>query len=221
MLARVQEMAEIGEHDPRLKHIHHDWLAASERTQSTVRQLSEQLRRFLDDRVWLENRRVVDLLHGIETVALQLREHAPITFESEIDGSAPQIALPMERPLYRPAARSAISSDQVQEADDEVDASVLYDQVMVDTQELASGVRQMLQGRERIPLQEVLMARPLEQGLAELVGYLSLNDPGFDVRFDEAGKEQVSWEDDGVTRQATLPSVTYVRVVGAPSEEQV
>ncbi|GAB3267147.1 DUF3375 domain-containing protein [Kineosporia babensis] len=220
MLARVQEMAEIGEHDPRLRHIHHDWLAAGERTQSTVRQLSEQLRRFLDDRVWLENRRVVDLLHGIESVALQLREHAPITFESEIDGSAPQIALPMERPLYKPAARSAIVSDQVHEADDEVDASVLYDQVRVDTQELASGVRQMMQGRERVPLNEVLLARPLEQGLAELVGYLSLNDPGFDVRFDETRKEHVRWEDDGVTRQATLPSVTYVRAVGESSEEE-
>ena len=58
----VHELAEIAESDPRLRHIHYDWLDAAERTQATVRQLSEQLRRFLDDQVWFENRRVIDIL---------------------------------------------------------------------------------------------------------------------------------------------------------------
>ena len=221
MLARVQEMSEIGEHDPRLRHIHHDWLAAGERTQSTVRQLSEQLRRFLDDRVWLENRRVIDLLRGIESTALLLREQTQLEFQIEIDGSAPQLALPMERPLYRPAARSAIDSDQVHEADENVDASALFEQVTVDTQKLASGVRQVMQGKDRVTLDEVLAPHPLEQGLAELVGYLSLNDPGFDVRFDEARQQQITWTDEaGAVKRATLPTVTYVRAALAAQEAQ-
>src|SRR5258708_15024760 len=53
----------------RLRHIHHDWLDAAERTQATVRQLSDQLRRFLDDQVWFENRRVIDVLRSIEASA--------------------------------------------------------------------------------------------------------------------------------------------------------
>ena len=57
--------------DPRLRHVHHDWLQAAEAAQATVRQLSEQLRRFLDDQVWFENRRVIDLLRDIEARALQ------------------------------------------------------------------------------------------------------------------------------------------------------
>jgi hypothetical protein len=36
--------------------VHHDWLEAGEHTQRTVAQLSQQLRRFLDDRAFLENR---------------------------------------------------------------------------------------------------------------------------------------------------------------------
>ena len=59
--------AEITELDPRLARTHFDWIDASERTQRTVRLLSEQLRRFLDDQVWLENRRVFELLRSIET----------------------------------------------------------------------------------------------------------------------------------------------------------
>jgi len=35
--------------DGRLRRVHYDWLEAGENTQRTVAQLSEQLRRFLDD----------------------------------------------------------------------------------------------------------------------------------------------------------------------------
>jgi flagellar motility protein MotE (MotC chaperone) len=57
MLEQVHLLTGIAERDPRLRHIHYDWLDAAERTQATVRQLSEQLRRFLDDQIWFENRR--------------------------------------------------------------------------------------------------------------------------------------------------------------------
>ena len=45
--------------------------------QRTVAQLSQQLRRFLDDQAWLENRRIMDILHGIEAKALSLRSAPP------------------------------------------------------------------------------------------------------------------------------------------------
>ena len=51
LLDRVHELPDNIERDPRLRKVHHDWLDAAERTQTTVRQLSEQLRRFLDDQV--------------------------------------------------------------------------------------------------------------------------------------------------------------------------
>ena len=59
--------------DSRTRRVHYDWLEAGEYTQRTVAQLSQQLRRFLDDQAWLENRRIMDILHGIEAKALALR----------------------------------------------------------------------------------------------------------------------------------------------------
>src|SRR6202167_2488759 len=102
LLDSVHELTEIAESDPRLRHIHYDWLAPAERTQTTVRQLSDQLRRFLDDQVWFENRRVIDILRGIESRALQLRESGSIPITMEIDTATPAIRLPMERPLSAP-----------------------------------------------------------------------------------------------------------------------
>ncbi|TVQ34599.1 MAG: DUF3375 domain-containing protein, partial [Wenzhouxiangella sp.] len=64
LLSRILELEAVAELKPdrRLKRIHHDWLEAGEVTQRTVARLSEQLRRFLDDQAWLENRRIMELI---------------------------------------------------------------------------------------------------------------------------------------------------------------
>jgi Protein of unknown function (DUF3375) len=89
-----------------------------------VRQLSEQLRRFLDDQVWFENRRVIDILRDIESHALELRERRDVPVSADIDGAAPAIRLPMERPLYAPVHKARIDSQDVRPADEETDAHI-------------------------------------------------------------------------------------------------
>ncbi|GGL02623.1 DUF3375 domain-containing protein [Planomonospora parontospora] len=212
LLERVQSLDEIGAPDPRLRRIHHDWLDAGERTQATVRQLSEQLRRFLDDQVWLENRRVMDILRSIEAGALKLRDRRDVQLTVEIEGTAPALVLPMERPLYTPQARAPIDSESVRAGDEEVDATLLFEQAHVDPAPLAANVRRALQQREQIGLARLVGAQPLEHGLAELVTYLSLTGEGFEIVFDEARTERIGWRDaEGVERVAVLPVVTYVR----------
>jgi uncharacterized protein DUF3375 len=211
LLARVQSLAVIGEVDPRVRRIHYDWLDAAERTQATVRLLSEQLRRFLDDQVWLENRRVMDILRGIEAHALALRDQSTSDVAFELDAAAPHIVLPMERPLYRSRVKQPLDST-VDVSETDVDVSRLFEQVYVDPARLTNAVRGALRRTSQVSLPDLLAACPLEQGLAELVTYLSLRDPGFDVLFDEGAREQVRWRDpDGRTRTASLPAVSFIR----------
>lgn len=213
LLDAVHRLEAVTHADLRLRHIHYDWLDAAGRTQGTVRQLSEQLRRFLDDRVWLENRRVMDVLRSIEGHALALREERDVPVRTEIDGSSPLIRLPMERPLYSPVRKARIDSDAVTDADEETDPAVLFEQVYVDREALRDGVRRALRTVAQVGLSDLLADRPLERGLAELVTYLSLQDDAFRVVFDDAHSERLSWEDpDGRLRQATLPRVTFARV---------
>ncbi|MGH3155281.1 MAG: DUF3375 domain-containing protein [Streptosporangiaceae bacterium] len=213
LIGKVQRLAELGDPDPRMRHIHYDWLDAGERAQATVRQLSEQLRRFLDDQVWFENRRVVDILRSIEASALRLRDDRGVAaLAMTIDGTAPAVALPMERPLYRPAGKSPIDSTSVKPGEDGFDAPALFGQVHVDPARLSATVRRALASRPQVGLATVIDEQPLEQGLAELVTYLSLSDPGFRVVFDEDSRQQVSWEDDGGQRRcADLPGVIFTR----------
>jgi hypothetical protein len=198
--------------DPRLKRVHYDWLDAAERTQATVRQLSEQLRRFLDDQVWFENRRVIDILRGIEAKALKLREQKNPPLSTELDAPGPAIRLPMERPLYTPVKKNKLSSDDVRDAEEGTDPTALFEQVYVDPAPLAATVRQALRAQPTAGLRELVEGHPLQQGLAELVTYLSLKDDGFNIVYDEDHPENISWEDaDGTERVATLPRVTYAR----------
>jgi len=88
----------------------------------------------------------------------------------------------------------------------------LFDQVYVDPTRLSDTVRYALADTTQLPLPQLLQRHPLEQGLAELVTYLSLRDDGFDVVFDENRQEQVQWHDDaGRLRAAVLPAVFFVR----------
>ena len=53
--------------------------------------------------------------------------------------------------------------------------------------------------------------RPLQHGLAELIGYLSLTDASFDVVFDDERRDEIGWVDDDAERRADLPAVTFTR----------
>ena len=98
-------------------------------------QLSQQLRRFLDDQAWLENRRIMDILRGIEAKALALRESSTGGFAMEISENKPAIELPMERPLFTPAVKTVLADVDLQTGAANLDTAALYTQVRVDKNE--------------------------------------------------------------------------------------
>ena len=202
--------------DPRTRRIHYDWLEAGEHTQRTVARLSQQLRRFLDDRAWLENRRIMDILHGIESKALAVRDSPPPGDVMHMANTSAGISLPMERPLYSPPVRPVIADIDLEAGDGDVDASVLFSSIVVDKVRLARHIRRTLQDRSQVTLHELCTSEPLEQGLAELVAYLELADEEFETHVDEASTDTVSWQSataDGapILRQARMPRVIFVR----------
>ena len=216
LLGRLDGIEEIAEKEERLRHVHFDWIDASERTQATVRLLSEQLRRFLDDQVWLENRRVFELLRNIESKALEVRGVHDPEITTEMDDTCATLGLPMERPLYRLPADVELETAGLAAGSEDFDASALVDQMYVDRSHLVRQVWKALGPKEQVGLREVLAIAPLEQGLAELVGYLSLADAQLAVVFDDEHREQVGWHAGDVDRVAELPRTSFARRGGEP-----
>lgn len=202
--------------DARTRRVHYDWLEAGEHTQRTVAQLSQQLRRFLDDQVWLENRRIMDILHGIEAKALALRDSPPLGAVMSMADTAADIELPMERPLYTPAVKPLIADIELESGDADMDAAALYSQIVIDKGALTRHIRHALQERSQVTLRELCETRPLQHGLAELVAYLQLASDTFKTAVDEEVVETIVWRHKGPdghehAKKAHLPRVIFVR----------
>jgi Protein of unknown function (DUF3375) len=204
----VQDLAP----DRRLLRIHYDWLEAGEVAQRTVARLSEQLRRFLDDQAWLENRRIMHLIRAVEQHALAIRDQPPEGPFLPLDEAAPDIELAMDRPLFTPPFKPRFSDETLVAGEGDISAEALFDQHYVDKPRLAAQIRRALQTASQVSLADLVAQYPIEQGLAELVTYLSLAAEDRLALIDDSAKQTVSWTDaEGVHRQATLPRVIFTR----------
>jgi hypothetical protein len=221
MLATVFSLAPVQEMKPdkRLLRIHYDWVQAGEATQRTVARLSEQLRRYLDDKAWQDNRRIMKVVRDIEHRALVLRDAPPTGTVMGLEESAPDIALVMDRPLFAPPLKLQIE-EIATNADEDVPSDALFTQVYVDKERLSLRVRRALQTRSQVSLAEVVEAHPLERGLAELVTYLSLAAADGTSVIDDAQHQTLTWtDDDGTVRQGTLPLVVFCSPAAAGNED--
>ena len=218
LLDRVLVLPAVAELQPdaRTRRVHYDWMEAGEHTQRTVAQLSQQFRRFLDDKAWLENRRIMDILRAIENKALALRASPPSGNVMHMAESVADIELAMERPLFTPAIKPVIADLVLQAGDEDIDPQALFDQVVVDKARLTRHIRHALQDRAQITLAELVDTEPLQQGLAELVAYLQLGSETFSAVVDEDTLEPIRWQSmaaDGLqlSRRARLPRVIFMR----------
>ena len=214
LLERILSLDPIAETRPdrRLLRVHYDWLEAGEAAQRTVARLSGQLRKYLDDQAWLENRRIMTIIRDIEQQALAIRNSPPEGDFTALNDTAPSVALVMERPLFAPPLKPRIAQQSIEEGGDGIEADALFEQVYVDKAELDARIRRALQGREQIALTALLAEYPLEQGLAELVAYLSLAADDSKALIDDSCTQTVGWTDAlGREMQASLPTVIFSR----------
>lgn len=210
LLERLTAIEELGA-DPRIRNVHHGWAEAADRTQQTVRQISEQLRRFTDDQIWQENRRVLDLVREIEGTALRVRDGATPEFGLELEETGVEISLPTERPLHsvRPAAE--VDSLLPPAEPEDVDTSALTDQVIVDAARLATRIRALIPARGTALLEDIIDLYPVEHGAAELVGYLALDAEDLDVTTDEGAETVITYDETGKAMRARMPRVEVRR----------
>ncbi|WP_127470379.1 DUF3375 domain-containing protein [Thiomicrorhabdus aquaedulcis] len=211
--------------DKTLKKIHYDWLEAGEQTQRVVSRLSQQLRRFLDNQAYLENKHLMHKIEGVLRQSIQLKPwlpSAPLSGEfagfMTLDLPKYEIDLPMERALFTVPLVQNFAGHV--EADDGQDVNVdgLFDQVFIDELALKNQIERLLQVQEQVNLPQVLHVHPLNFGVAELVGYLSIasqndSEGRFYGVIDEAQQDLIQWQDsNGQPRQAWLPRVIYSRI---------
>jgi hypothetical protein len=199
--------------DSRVRRVHYDWLEAGEYTQRTVAQLSQQLRRFLDDTAWLENKRIMEILHNIEVKAISVRNHPPVGDFMPIASPSAEIELPFERPLYAPPVKPRIRDFAINGEDSDIDVTALFSHVAIDTAAIKKHIRHSLQESSQVALSDLINQRPLEHGLAELMFYLQLaTSSEFEAVIDDDSSDTIVWTvDEELNKEASLPRIIFVR----------
>ena len=151
------------------------------------------------------------LVRDIEQHAVAVRDAAPAGPVMALDEPSPDIALVMDRPLFTPPLKPQIE-EIAADAVEDVPSDALFNHVYVDKERLAGRIRRALQTRSQVSLLDLVAAHPLEQGLAELVAYVSLAAAEAACVIDDAQRQTVRWTDgEGGIRQARLPMVVFCR----------
>lgn len=210
-ICSLDAVRELDEHE-KYKRIHFDWMMAGEQTQRTVARLSQQLRRFLDDKAYFENRRIITLIDGIEAHAVGIRDNPPENEIMTIDKMKPEIRIPMDTPLFSPPLQVRLA-DKIELPDHEViDADLLFNQRVVDPLVLKRNIHHILQRQSQASLKEVLDMYPMGNGLAELISYLSIAENSSSALISDEQKEEILWTGpEGHLRRALIPGIIFNR----------
>ena len=213
LLNRVYTLEEIVELEPDafLARIKYFLLEAGEKVYTTGNQLVEQLRRFLDDQAWLENRRIMDIIREIEKTAVEVKSNPPGGAFAALDAVKPRVDLPMDRHLFIPSRQTRLRAVALEEGLAEIAADALFNQVYVDEEQLVANIRKALQTRSQISLQRLLEQFPLEKGLAELVAYFNIGARDEKGMIDETRTETVFVQSGDAVKKVTLPQVIFIR----------
>jgi len=138
------ETIKVFDRDESLKHLKYDLLKSGEKVYKVSAKLIEQLRRFIDDRVWIENRRVLELCKKIEKSAIEIKQIEPtqrVFFK--IKGDRVKIDSIGLKKLYVPKTKEVFKNEQV-DSEIEVDMDSFYNLFFVDEEALRQHVASLL-----------------------------------------------------------------------------
>ena len=214
LLQKVYGLEEIAALDPDafLARIKFYLLEAGEKVYTTSNQLVDQLRRFLDNQAWLENRRIMEIIKEIEKHAVAVKNTPPGDKFIGLDSVKQRLHLVMDRSLFTPPVKTQLAETILEEGQAEITADPLFNQVHVDEEKLKSNIRKALQSETQISLKQLLLDFPLQKGLAELVAYLNIGTGKAKAVIDESKRERVVVETgDGTIRVVHLPRIIFVR----------
>ena len=215
LLSQVLAMPEIQDLDlgGRLERIRFQLIDAGERVNATCAQLVEQLRKFLDDQTWLENKRIMEIIRRIEKKAVGIRSASPsrATAFTHVDHVKPEVGLPMARGLFRPPTRISVN-DQVEMGRGDFGADALYQQQFVDEKVLRQRIRRTLKGHTQVTLAQICEDYPVDKGLTELLAYLHIACKDDNAVVDTDATIPIYYQDtSGRMRKAVMPEVIFVR----------
>jgi len=209
-LPQIEEM----DSDRKLENLKYSLLSGGEKSHKVLAKLIEQLRRFIDDKLWVENRRILELAHSIEQKAMKLKDNPPTMREFfSINGVKISVESIASKQLFVPSAKEEFSHE-IKEELIEIDLTKLYNQVYVDEVILKQNIKKMLQQKAQFSLKELNDFSPIKKGVSEVIVYLKLAQNMSNAYIDECRDEILIEDEHGDRKRILMDRVVFVRSIG-------
>ncbi len=214
MIEKLYALESVRRFDPqrRLKNLKYELLGSGEKIVTVTGRLIEQLRRFIDDRVWVENRRILELCRTIEKQALECKESMPKsrTFTA-LPGAKVTISSIADKRLYRLRSDTHFEA-RIEPKAATIDLESFLHQCYVDEALLKRRIDTLLQERVQCTLGEVVAHYGADKGIAELIGYYTVAKSRSTARIEKEVYEVVEVKDfDGNFKKVRIPKTVFTR----------
>ncbi len=214
MLENLYKNEVISEFDSakQLQSLRYELLQSGQKVSSVSSKLIEQLRKYIDDRVWLDNKRVLELVKSIEKTALYIKSDPPKENNFfQIAGFKADIKIPFESNLYIPKEIKAFQSE-LEMRTIEVNLDSFYHQFFIDEEILKNNIKKLLLYKHQCTMNDIQKEFGIQKGVAELIGYLSIAKNSKNSRVEEDEKIALQIKDfDGNTKTVSMPKIVFVK----------
>lgn len=197
--------------DRNLRDLYPTLLDENSQILGTIAMLSKQLKRFIDDKAYIENARIMDIIREIQRHALEITESGAPVPRTLIKLELPyaDVKLPLERPLFKPRERVAFDSDGIKEGvGDPNGAQSLFEMEYIDENRLRHNINMALDekgGSADLPF--IISRFPLEHGLEELLSYVTMGYAEYQVIVDDETEDSFEWDENGMGGSLLNPNL--------------
>ena len=175
MTLSLEEVQNVKKDDDILEEMKIRLINAGERVNQINYSLAEQLRKFLDERTYLENKRVMEIIKDIKSTAVEIKYDYPSNNDFLTIEGKPSIEMVMDRPLWNGSSTTKLrKQDMEYGSSEDVDTSVLYDQFNIDPKELKGKIEEFLKTDSQVSLNLITDKYPISRGLVELLMYMDI-----------------------------------------------
>lgn len=214
MIENLYEDTHIAEFDPKeqLRDLKFELLQSGQKVSQVSSKLIEQLRRFIDERAWVENRRVLELCKSIEKRALEIKKDPPSKKDfTTIQGVKTDSTMPLQNSLYEIKEEKQLES-VLYTKEIEVDLEDFYHQFYVDEEQLKDNIKKLLHTKAQCSLEELCNTFEITKGMSELVGYISIAKNSPHTRVDREKKVSITLKDlSGEYKRVVLPNIVFIK----------
>ncbi|REL25365.1 DUF3375 domain-containing protein [Thalassotalea euphylliae] len=212
--------------DELLQHLYSYLLDAGNSVNSTKQQITDQLRRYIQEQSQ-DNKRILSLIRDFESathhLSQQQAEQGRPDFKqdkafTELDSFQAMIAQQLSRQLYQPKQQESLDSAIVENNPaPDIDLSRLLEVSHINEQQLRQQIASCLQQLSgQATLAQVIESYPIQYGLDELLTYVKMAcEQEISANINDQVPQQISWQvqqnNQLVTRQVQLPTITFIR----------